>query len=300
MCVQGQQPPPISLLRHPRVFEVLLQGLFSPARQLQPEVVAAYSGLLALAAAADDRRPSTATAAAAASSPAGDGEQRSEQGAGSPHAGADADGLLDLSAVPATRQALEAAAELALSVMQDQKSSPDELERAAAVLEYPCCAAGGWVAETPKGAICLSRSNAASSCPRLSCLPGREGTFEAFHSAPSSPTLLALRLKFADFLPALTPPSLPCPPAGLLRAMDAQLTRPEYWQTAYHLLKSPPFLSLLALLVPRQPALHDGLLSLLGRALTALGNSNHDMAKGFLSVAVQASGRGTGKGDLLP
>jgi hypothetical protein len=79
------------------------------------------------------------------------------------------------------------------------------------------------------------------------------------------------------------------PAAGLLHALRAQLTRPEYWQTAYHLLKAPPFLALLALLVPRQPALHEPLLRLLGDALTALGNANHDMAKGFLSVAVQAS-----------
>lgn len=72
--------------------------------------------------------------------------------------------------------------------------------------------------------------------------------------------------------------------------MGAQLTRPEYWQTAYHLLKAPPFLALLALLVPRQPALHEGLLQLLGRTLGALGNTNHDMAKGFLNIAVQVGG----------
>lgn len=77
-------------------------------------------------------------------------------------------------------------------------------------------------------------------------------------------------------------------PAGLLRALGAQLARAEYWQTAYHLQKRPPFLQLLGLLVPRQPGLHGALLGLLGRALGALGNTNHDMAKGFLSVAVQA------------
>jgi hypothetical protein len=77
------------------------------------------------------------------------------------------------------------------------------------------------------------------------------------------------------------------PFAGLLRAMSAQLTRPDYWQTAYHLHRSPPFLALLSLLVPRQPALHGTLLSLLGGALGALGNANHDMAKGLLSIAVQ-------------
>lgn len=124
--------------------------------------------------------------------------------------------------------------------------------------------------------------------------------------------------------------------------MGAQLTRPEYWQTAYHLLKAPPFLTILSLLVsacdactypawrapqacahlqlrvsataeglhtppsmpgdpplrlprllprqvPRQPGLHGVLLGLLGRALGALGNANHDIAKGFLSVAVQVS-----------
>lgn len=206
-------------------------------------------------------------------------------------------------------------------------------------------------------------------------------------------------------------------PAGLLRALGAQLSRPEYWQTAYHLLKvsappalehgrssakvamahalqavldgtvcaepawcygmhsalcpltrqcitslpnlplqlqSPPFLTLLSLMVPRQPALHGDLLQasancmkaswhdplvcpahraprlhlhcdtgssfqpatggcaacvaqyrthkrllpcppqLLGRALNAMGNTNHDMAKGFLSIAVQVGWIGGG------
>lgn len=119
---QGQQPPPVSFLRHPRVFDVLLHGLFSPGRQLQPEVVQAYSGLLALAAAADDRRPC--------------GPADGSGGAQPP------DDLLDVSGVAATRAALEAAAELAQHVLQDQKSSAEELERAAAVMEYPCCAAG--------------------------------------------------------------------------------------------------------------------------------------------------------------
>lgn len=102
---------------------------------------------------------------------------------------------------------------------------------------------------------------------------------------------------------AAVTPLLVSAPAGLLRALGLQLARPEYWQTAYHLVKSPPFLTLLSLLVPRQPALHGDLLALLGRVLGALGNSNHDMAKGFLSVAVQASRRkreGRGGEQLLP
>ncbi|KAL4427705.1 hypothetical protein ABPG75_001794 [Micractinium tetrahymenae] len=211
-----QQPPPVAYLRHPRVFEVLLQGLFNPARQLQPEAVQAYSGLLALAAAAVDRRQlpcSGEPAAGAAAGGHGDEQQQQQQQQPDDRGG----GGLDLSSVPATRAALESAAELAQRVMQDQKSRPEDMETAAAVLDYPCCAAG--------------------EC--------------------------------------------------LLRALGAQLTRPEYWQTAYHLLKSPPFLAILALLVPRQPALHGALLRLLGGALGALGNSNHDMAKGFLSIAVQ-------------
>ncbi|PRW60315.1 Negative elongation factor D [Chlorella sorokiniana] len=213
----GQDIPPIAFLRHPRIIEVLLANLFSPSRQLQPEAVHAYSGLLALAAAADDQRPNgpaDGLAAAAAADGAGSSgeeaaqqQQQQQQGGGG--------GQLDLAAVPATRAALEAAAELAQRVMQDQKSTQEDMETAAAVLEYPVCA------------------------------------------------------------------------AGLLRALGTQLSRPDYWQTAYHLLKSPPFLTLLSLMVPRQPALHTDLLQLLGRALTAMGNTNHDMAKGFLSIAVQ-------------
>jgi hypothetical protein len=121
------------------VFEVLLQGLFSPGRQLQPEAVQAYSGLLALAAAADDRRPS-----GPADSPVDGGSGEGSAGSGSAGSanGGSGGSLLDLSAVPTTRAALEEAAELAQRVMQDEQSSAAEMERAAAVLEYPCCAAG--------------------------------------------------------------------------------------------------------------------------------------------------------------
>ena len=112
---------------------MLLQGLFSPGRQLQPEAVAAYSGLLALAAAADDRRPIGPAASPAIGGGEGNAGEGSSSGSG---------GGLDLSAVPATRAALEEAAELAQRVMQDEQSSAQEMERAAAVLKYPCCAAG--------------------------------------------------------------------------------------------------------------------------------------------------------------
>lgn len=53
----AQEPPPsVQLLRHPRVFEVLLQGLFHPSRQLGQEAQQAYTALLSLAAAARDDR----------------------------------------------------------------------------------------------------------------------------------------------------------------------------------------------------------------------------------------------------
>lgn len=279
--LQGQQPPPIAFLRHPRVFDVLLQGLFNPARQLQPETVQAYSGLLALAAAADDRRQlpgGSAPAQAAAPGSDGDPQQQQQQ----PDGGGG--GTLDLSAVAATRAALESAAELAQRVMQDQKSRPEDLETAAAVLEYPCCAAGtsavwAWVCGWARGGAGPEGScrEEASSQPAVS--QPRHAAWPIFRQplAGVVPSCQAL-------IPGLPPRYLR---AGLLRALGAQLTRPEYWQTAYHLLKSPPFLSILSLLVPRQPALHDSLLRLLGGALGALGNSNHDMAKGFLSIAVQ-------------
>lgn len=136
VCPQGQEIPPIAFLRHPRIIEVLLINLFSPSRQLQPEAVHAYSGLLALAAAANDQRPNGPAddAAAAADAAGGGGEQHQQHGGGG--------GRLDLAAVPATRAALEAAAELAQRVMQDQKSTQEDMETAAAVLEYPICAAG--------------------------------------------------------------------------------------------------------------------------------------------------------------
>ena len=41
------------------------------------------------------------------------------------------------------------------------------------------------------------------------------------------------------------------------------------------------------LLTPGGPLPAPSLPQLLGRALTAMGNTNHDMAKGFLSIAVQ-------------
>lgn len=288
--LQGQQPPPIAFLRHPRVFEVLLQNLFSPGRQLQPEAAAAYAGLLALAAAADDQRPSgpadgpAATGAAAteggeaaaAEEQQQQGQQQQQQEARQQVQQPQGGGQLDLSAVPATRAALEAAAELAQRVMRDQKAQPADMEAAAAVLEYPCCAAGAW----------WERAGAGRSDCRRHLLLERSAAAAAGTRSIGS----------AGWLTRPCPPACPaCPSArraGLLRALGAQLARPEYWQTAYHLQRSPPFLQLLALLVPRQPGLHGALLGLLGRALGALGNANHDMAKGFLSVAVQVRWQG--------
>ena len=249
--------------------------LFSPGRQLQPEAVQAYSGLLALAAAADDRRTSSAfgggsggsggsgsedgAAAVAQQQEQQQQDQQQQQQPGQPPG--DAGGGLDLSAVPATRAALESAAELAQRVLQDEKSSAEDMETAAAVLEYPCCAAGA-PPVLPAACCCTERWLGPSCAPHLP--------------------------QHRDHLL----PTCPHPPAGLLRALGAQLSRPEYWATAYHLLRSPPFLTLLSLVVPRQPGLHGALLTLLGRALGALGNTNHDMAKGFLSVAVQVGAGG--------
>ncbi|GAB4822406.1 hypothetical protein N2152v2_009452 [Parachlorella kessleri] len=181
---QGQAAPPsIHLLRHPRVFEVLLQGLFHPGRQLGPDAQQAYITLLSLAAAARDDRAS--------------------------------DGGLDLSAVAGTRAALETAASVSYRALLDQKVSQEEVAAAGEAVQYPCCA------------------------------------------------------------------------AGVLHIMGVQLTRQDYWQQSYHLVKSPPFLVLLYHVVAHQPLLHDKVLDLLSRVLAALGNSDHDMAKGFLDVAVR-------------
>lgn len=181
---QSQAPPPsLHLLRHPRVFDTLLQGLFHPGRQLGPEALQACSSLLSLAAAARDNRLSG--------------------------------GALDLSEVAPTREALELEAQVAQRALQDQKLFPEELAGAEEALRYPCCA------------------------------------------------------------------------AGVLHLMGVQLTRAEYWQQSYHLLKNPPFLQLLRGVVQRQPLLHDKVLLLLSQVLRALGNSNHDIAKGFLDIAVQ-------------
>jgi hypothetical protein len=146
------EPPPISFLRHPRVFEVLLQGLFNPGRQLPPETAQAYCGLLALAAAADDRRPAGPADSHAPADVDSNGDLAHDAadagglgGHSSPGGGGSSGGSegLDLSAVPATRAALEAAAELAQRVLGDARAGQEALDRAAAVLEYPCCAAGG-------------------------------------------------------------------------------------------------------------------------------------------------------------
>eukprot|EP00887_Chlorella_sp_A99_P003095 scaffold9.g3095.t1 len=204
--------PPVALLCHPRVFEVLLAGLFSPTRQLPPEAYAACSGLLGLAAAAVDARSQHGPPQE---------EQQEQHGAGRGGDSSSSDQGLDLSEVTATHEALETAADLARRTLHEHRSSEADLAEAARVLEYPCCA------------------------------------------------------------------------AGVLHMLGAQLSSADYWQSSYRLAKQPPFLGLLAALVPAAPGLHPRLLGVLGAALRALGNADHDLAKGLLNVAVAlvAAGR---------
>lgn len=89
---------------------------------------------------------------------------------------------------------------------------------------------------------------------------------------------------------ASTPPetllTFPICAAGLLTGMTLRLTRAAYWSTTIHTLHAPPFLSLLRIIIVRQPPLHERVLVLIRQTLEALGNSNHEIARGLLDCVV--------------
>jgi negative elongation factor C/D len=111
--------PPLSVLRHPRVIEVLLRGLFNPGRQLQAEAHTAHVALLSLATAALE-------------------EEAQEAGGGAAAVAA----LLEQPAAAATRAALETAAEVAHKALRDEQLSGGERGAFEAAADQPCAALG--------------------------------------------------------------------------------------------------------------------------------------------------------------
>ncbi|BDA42837.1 Negative elongation factor D [Coccomyxa sp. Obi] len=105
----AEDPPPISCIRHPQVFKVLLEGLFTPGAQLSQEEHRAHVDLLALAAAAVDGRP---------------------------------DGMLDLEDVEATKVALQQAHAVAQSAALGIRFGPREQAQAEAAARCAVAAAG--------------------------------------------------------------------------------------------------------------------------------------------------------------
>ena len=198
--------PPVAVLQRPRVFEVLLSGLFSPTRQLPPDAYAACSALLALAAAAADERgepppgqqwPVQEEEQQQESRDAGDEQQQEQErqqwGGEVERAdlGGRKEGELDLAEVMATREALAAAADLGRRSLAEHRSTPHDLALAAEVFEYPCCAAGECVADRG-GRSRLARLAAAPRAPptasQCRALPLPKTGTSTSHSCPFCPS----------------------------------------------------------------------------------------------------------------
>ena len=81
----------------------------------------------------------------------------------------------------------------------------------------------------------------------------------------------------------------PCCAAGILSMLRSRLNSHEYWETAYHIHKEPPFLPLLISIVKYQPQLHIEILPFISSALSAMGNSpaGPDVAQALFKAAVE-------------
>lgn len=106
----AHQIPPMTLLQHPKVFEILVQGLFEPSQRLPADTQRTYIQLLATAASAVDPRQQS--------------------------------GSLDLAEVPGQMAALQGAITLAKQANEGHRFSPAELQQAAQPLQVPCAAMG--------------------------------------------------------------------------------------------------------------------------------------------------------------
>lgn len=86
----------------------------------------------------------------------------------------------------------------------------------------------------------------------------------------------------------------PCCAAGLLSMLRSRLTSHDYWATAYHIHKEPPFLPLFLAIVRQQHSMHFTVLSLISSALGVMGAapSGPDVARALLQVAVALVGAG--------
>ncbi|KAL3163166.1 hypothetical protein ABBQ32_009574 [Trebouxia sp. C0010 RCD-2024] len=106
----AQQIPPMHLLQHPKVFEILVQGLFDPTQRLPAETQRTYVQLLATAAAAVDNR---------------------QEG-----------GTVDLAEVAQHEAALQDSITLANQAASGDRFTKSQLEQAATPLQVPCAAMG--------------------------------------------------------------------------------------------------------------------------------------------------------------
>lgn len=109
---EGCLVPPVSIVRHPRLIEVLLQGLFTAGKQLQEEAQAAHISVLAMAVAAQDV----------------DGQ--------------DLPPLENQPAVVAARQALRTTSAAAHKALREELLTDEEREEVEAALAERCCGVG--------------------------------------------------------------------------------------------------------------------------------------------------------------
>lgn len=106
----AQQVPPIQMLQHPKVFDILVQGLFDPRQPLPADTQRTYVQLLATATAAVDNRQNS--------------------------------GNLELADVAGHEVAVQAAVSLAKQAAAGDRLTTAQLQQAAEPLQVPCAAMG--------------------------------------------------------------------------------------------------------------------------------------------------------------
>lgn len=79
-----------------------------------------------------------------------------------------------------------------------------------------------------------------------------------------------------------------CCASGILMLLRKKLLSPEYWSSAYHIHKEPPFLVLLMAINKRQPSMRGDVFHLVKNALQTAGNASQsiDTAIGLVKILV--------------
>lgn len=132
--------PSISLLREPRLIQVLLRGIFTPGKQLKSDVQTAHIDLVALAVAGLDDADVASGVALGDSycKQVHDTQQASDEAS----AASQSASMMQQPAVITARTALEISATLCHKALADEILAAEEKEKASVAMKEPCCALG--------------------------------------------------------------------------------------------------------------------------------------------------------------